>query len=296
MRLRSSLTEDDVDIWRKKYGLPADLEVRIPRPEERVQNPPLGWLTICEVSLRSGFCFPPCEELVEILRFCGVPISQFVPAGIALIMGLVAFFRGHGGQFSLDQFRDWCDVRSDGGERMEVRSNKAWLEFEARKDRRHGNTLFGYVKNSWSLPEVWDMLPDRCRRVRGKERDFSPMLGFSEPRELVNRLFSIYVYVEEKRLVQCGISADPGRPSNTSRGGDRKRKAVTAPPGDLDMVAVVTSEACHDLTPEVQILTSPVPPAYVGVAASRMSSSLRAMSDAVWAWFVSKAFSLIIFC
>ncbi|KAK8970928.1 hypothetical protein KSP40_PGU005142 [Platanthera guangdongensis] len=259
MRLRSYLTEDGVDIWRKKYGFPADLEVRIPRPEERVQNPPRGWLTICEVSLRSGFRFPPCEEVVEILRFCGVPISQFVPAGIVRIMGLVAFFREHGGRFSLDQFRDWCDVRSDGGERMEVRSNKAWLEFEARKDRRHDNTLFGYVKNSWSLPEVWDMLPDRCRRVRGKERDFSPVLGFSEPRELANRLFSIYVYVEEKRLVQCGISADPGRPAETSRGGDRKRKAVSTPPRDPDVAATVTSDACHDLTPEVQILTPQSP-------------------------------------
>ncbi|KAK8969473.1 hypothetical protein KSP40_PGU016669 [Platanthera guangdongensis] len=270
--------------------------MRIPRPEERVQNPPRGWLTICEVSLSFGFRFPPCEEVVEILRFCGVPISQFVPAGIAWIMGLVAFFREHGGRFSRDQFRDWCDVRSDGGERMEVRSNKVWLEFEARKDGRHGNTLFGYVKNSWGLPEVWDTLPDRCRRVRGKERDFSPMLGFSEPRELANRLFSIYVYVEEKRLVQCGISADTGRPAETSRGGDRKRKAVTAPSGDLDVVAAVTSDAGHDLTPEVQILASPVPLAPAGVAAPRMSSSLRAMSDAVWIWFVSKVFSLIIFC
>ncbi|KAK8952404.1 hypothetical protein KSP39_PZI004141 [Platanthera zijinensis] len=30
-----------------------------------------------------------------------------------------------------DQFRDWCDVRFDGGERIEVRSNKVWLEFES---------------------------------------------------------------------------------------------------------------------------------------------------------------------
>ncbi|KAK8969486.1 hypothetical protein KSP40_PGU019370 [Platanthera guangdongensis] len=216
MRLRSSLTDDGVDIWRAKYGLPACLEVRILRPEERVQNPPRGWLTICEVSLRSGFRFPPCEEVIEILKFCGVPISQFVPAGITRIMGLVAFFREHGGRFSLDQFRDWCDVRSDGTERMEVRSNKIWLEFKARKDRRHDNTLFGYVKNSWGLPEVWDALPDRCRRVRGNEQDFSPVLGFFEPRELANRLFNIYVYVEEKRLLRCGISSDTAQAVRTS--------------------------------------------------------------------------------
>ncbi|KAK8944628.1 hypothetical protein KSP39_PZI007683 [Platanthera zijinensis] len=177
MRLRSSLTEDSVEIWRAKYGLPADLEVRIPRPEERVQNPPRGWLTICEVSLRSGFRFPPCDEVIEILKFCGVSVSQFAPTGIARIMGLVAFFREHGSLLSLDQFWDWCDVRFDGGERIEVRSNKALLEFEARKDRRHGNTLFGYVKNFWGLPEVWNALPDRCRSVKGRERDFSPVLG-----------------------------------------------------------------------------------------------------------------------
>ncbi|KAK8957169.1 hypothetical protein KSP39_PZI001446 [Platanthera zijinensis] len=243
MRLRSSLTDDGIDIWRAKYELPADLEVRIPRPEERVQNPPHGWLTIYEVSLRSGFRFPPCEEVIEILKFCGVSISQFVPAGIARIMGLVSFSREHGGRHSLDKFRDWCDVRSDGSEQMEVRSNKSWLEFEARKDRRHGNTLFGYVNNSWGLPEVWDALPDRCRRVRGKERDFSPVLGFSEPRELANRLFNIYVYVEEKRLVRCGISANTVRAAETSQGGGRNRKAVTTPPGDLDMVVVASDDS-----------------------------------------------------
>ncbi|KAK8960527.1 hypothetical protein KSP40_PGU018384 [Platanthera guangdongensis] len=131
MRLRSSLTE-----------------------EERFQNPPRGWLTICKVSLRSGFRFPPCEEVIEILKFCGVLISQFVPVGIARIMGLAAFFREHGGRISLDQFRDWCDVRSDGSERVEVRNNKGWLEFEARKDLWHRNTLYGYVRNSWGLPEA----------------------------------------------------------------------------------------------------------------------------------------------
>ncbi|KAK8925838.1 hypothetical protein KSP39_PZI018232 [Platanthera zijinensis] len=225
IRLRSSLTEDGVDIWRAKYELPADLEVRIPRPEERVQNPPRGWLTICEVSLRSGFRFPPCEEVIEILKFCGVSISQFAPTGVARIMGLVAFFREHGSLLSLDQFRDWCDVRSDGGERVEVRSNKVSLEIEARKDRRYGNTLFGYMKNSWGLLEVWNALRDHCRHVKGKERDFSPVLGFSEPRELANRLFNIYVYVEEKRLLGCGISAGTVQVVATSQGGGRKRKA-----------------------------------------------------------------------
>ncbi|KAK8928985.1 hypothetical protein KSP39_PZI017136 [Platanthera zijinensis] len=39
-------------------------------------------------------------------------------------MGLIIFFREHGGRLTLDLFRDWCDVRTDGGERVEVRSNK----------------------------------------------------------------------------------------------------------------------------------------------------------------------------
>ncbi|KAK8928760.1 hypothetical protein KSP39_PZI017808 [Platanthera zijinensis] len=147
------------------------MEVRIPRAEERVQNPPRGWLTIFEISLRSGFRFPPCEKVIEILRFCAVPISQFTPVGVSRLMGLIVFFREHGGRLTLDLFRDWCDVRTDGGERMEVHSNKSWLEFEARADRRHGNTLFGYIKNSWGIPEAWDTLVDRCRRVKGKERD-----------------------------------------------------------------------------------------------------------------------------
>ncbi|KAK8946614.1 hypothetical protein KSP39_PZI006883 [Platanthera zijinensis] len=70
MRLRSSLTEDGIDLWRRKYGLSVDLE--------------------------------------------------FTPVGVYRLMGLIFFFREHGGRLTLDLFRDWCDVRTDGGERVEA--------------------------------------------------------------------------------------------------------------------------------------------------------------------------------
>ncbi|KAK8921097.1 hypothetical protein KSP39_PZI020320 [Platanthera zijinensis] len=123
MRLRSSLTDNQVTIWRRRFGLPTDFDVKIPRVEERVQNPPHGWLTISEATLRSGFRFPPCEEVIEILKFCGVPISQFTPLGVVRIMGLVILFHEHDGKLSLDCFRDWCDIRFDGGERVEIHCN-----------------------------------------------------------------------------------------------------------------------------------------------------------------------------
>ncbi|KAK8942877.1 hypothetical protein KSP39_PZI009131 [Platanthera zijinensis] len=61
----------------------------------------------------------------------------------------------------------------------------------------------------------------------GKEREFSPMLGFTEPRELANRLFSISLFIEEKHLLRCGISSDSVRTAGTPPTRDRKRKATT---------------------------------------------------------------------
>ncbi|KAK8967059.1 hypothetical protein KSP40_PGU000759 [Platanthera guangdongensis] len=241
MRLRSSLTDDQVAIWRR-FGLLPDLEVKIPRVEERVQNPPHGWLTICETTLRSGFRFPPCKKVIEILKFCGVLISQFTPLGVVHLMGLVVFFREHGGKLSLDCFRGWCDIRSDGGERAEIHINKSWLDFETRTDLHHENTLFGYVKNSWGLPELWNTLPDCCRRQKGKEREFFPVLGFSEARELANQLFNISSFVEEKHLLWCGISSNSRRVSETSLDCVRKRKVVAAPRGGDSTVPCSVSQ------------------------------------------------------
>ncbi|KAK8960669.1 hypothetical protein KSP40_PGU003767 [Platanthera guangdongensis] len=205
-----------------------DLEVRIPHIEERVPNPPRGWLTVCETTLRSGFRFPPCEEVIDILKFCGVSMSQFTSLGITRLMGLVVFFRDHGSKISLYWFRDWCDVCVDGGGRVEIYSNKSWLDFENRTDHRHGNTLFGYVRNSWGLPELWNPLPDHCRRQKGKERDFSPMLGFTEPQELANRLFIISLFMEEKHLLQYGVSTDPERAVEAPLAHDRKKLTVAS--------------------------------------------------------------------
>ncbi|KAK8951183.1 hypothetical protein KSP39_PZI004919 [Platanthera zijinensis] len=102
MRLRSTLSGEQIMIWRKRNGLPADLEVRVPCAEERVQNPPKGWLTVCETMLQAGFQFPPYDEVVEILKLCGFPISQFTPLGMTRLMGLVAFFIEHDSKFFLN--------------------------------------------------------------------------------------------------------------------------------------------------------------------------------------------------
>ncbi|KAK8938810.1 hypothetical protein KSP39_PZI011432 [Platanthera zijinensis] len=167
---------------------------------------------------------------------------------------------------SLDCYRDWCDVRSDGGERVEIHFNKSWLDFEIRTDLHHRNTLFGYVRNSWGLSELWGALPDRCCHQKGREREFSPVLEFSGHRELANRLFSISSFVEEKRLLRCGIFSDFGQTAETSLVCNRKQKVIIVSRGSSN-AAPCSSSLGDDSpsgsrggsSPEVQVLGSSAP-------------------------------------
>ncbi|KAK8964873.1 hypothetical protein KSP40_PGU009981 [Platanthera guangdongensis] len=143
----STLIVEQIASWRGRYNIPSSLEVKIPQGEQRVQSPPVGWMTLCESSLKVGLRFPPCEEFTEILKHCGVSASQFTLLAMTRIMGLIVFFREHGSRFSLKLFKEWCDVRADGGDRIEVHSNKTWLVFESQTDRRHGNSVWVHPKS-----------------------------------------------------------------------------------------------------------------------------------------------------
>ncbi|KAH0458713.1 hypothetical protein IEQ34_011527 [Dendrobium chrysotoxum] len=80
----------------KNFHIPNDVVMTVSKRSDRTSLPPPGYLTVSETSLRAGLCFPPPAELVEILRRCGVCLSQFSYRAISVIMGLIALFRDRG--------------------------------------------------------------------------------------------------------------------------------------------------------------------------------------------------------
>ncbi|KAH0451770.1 hypothetical protein IEQ34_019069 [Dendrobium chrysotoxum] len=67
----STITGDLLMILHKNFHIPNDVVTM-------AGLPPPGYLTISETSLRAGLHFPPPTELVEILKRCGVCLSQFL--------------------------------------------------------------------------------------------------------------------------------------------------------------------------------------------------------------------------
>ncbi|KAH0454918.1 hypothetical protein IEQ34_016842 [Dendrobium chrysotoxum] len=80
----------------KNFHIPNDMVTTVPKRSDRASLPPPGYLTISETSLRAGLRFPPSAELVEILRRCGVCLSQFSYRAMSVIVGLIALFRDRG--------------------------------------------------------------------------------------------------------------------------------------------------------------------------------------------------------
>ncbi|KAK8939035.1 hypothetical protein KSP39_PZI011374 [Platanthera zijinensis] len=75
-------------------------------------------------------------------------------------------------------------------------------------DYCHGGTLFGFARNSWKMSETWRELPRHCSRLAGQVYDFTSVLGFEDPRELVGVLLGISTFVCEKRLILACLSTD----------------------------------------------------------------------------------------
>ncbi|KAH0451577.1 hypothetical protein IEQ34_018876 [Dendrobium chrysotoxum] len=94
----------------KNFHIPNDVVTTVPKRSDRASLPHPGYLTVSETSLRTGLRFPPSAELVEILRRCGVCLSQFSYRAMSVIVGLIALFRDRGAVIHLSTFRGWDDL------------------------------------------------------------------------------------------------------------------------------------------------------------------------------------------
>ncbi|KAH0453869.1 hypothetical protein IEQ34_018193 [Dendrobium chrysotoxum] len=81
----------------KNFHIPNDVVTTILKRSDWTSLPPPGYLTVNETSLRAELHFPPPVELVEILKRCGVCLSQFSYRAMSVTVGLIALFQRPGG-------------------------------------------------------------------------------------------------------------------------------------------------------------------------------------------------------
>ncbi|KAH0448978.1 hypothetical protein IEQ34_022778 [Dendrobium chrysotoxum] len=111
--ISSSITSDGLIIIHKKFHLLDDLVMAVPKKTDRARDPPNGFITMYEMTLRAGLRFPLAPELLGIFKACGVPLAQFLCKTVTIIMGLTVFHRERGVRLIVDHLSKMCMFTSD---------------------------------------------------------------------------------------------------------------------------------------------------------------------------------------
>ncbi|KAL0909379.1 hypothetical protein M5K25_020241 [Dendrobium thyrsiflorum] len=205
----STITGDSLIIFRKKFHFPNDLVMKVPAKSDRACAPPLGFLTVYEFSLRAGLRFPPASELIDILRICGVSLSQLSYRAMSIIMGLIVFFRDRGAVLSPVCLSRIGRLISDSQSRISFRSR--WLDIRTRDPSKGWVSDFFFVQNDWNLQEKWGKLKDLPVPIHTGEEDLLKMLNLPDFDNLHYEVRYLSRYVDEEYLFKVGLSTQAGR-------------------------------------------------------------------------------------
>ncbi|PKU68132.1 hypothetical protein MA16_Dca015634 [Dendrobium catenatum] len=207
----SSITSDDALIAiRKKYHLPNDLVMAVPKKTDRARYPPKGFITLYEMTLRAGLRFSLAPELLEIFRACGVPLAQFLCRTVTIIVGLTVFYRERGVKMTIDHLSKMCKLTSDVQGCVLCRGRK-WLDFSTRDPSKNWSSSFFFVQNDWRLSEKWGRLKELPNFPQLGEEEILKTLNFFDTKSLQEELRHISQYVLEEKLFKVGLSIHAGR-------------------------------------------------------------------------------------
>ncbi|KAH0457993.1 hypothetical protein IEQ34_013308 [Dendrobium chrysotoxum] len=206
----SIITGDLLMLLHKNFHIPNDVVTTVPKRSDRANLPPPGYLTVSETSLRAGLCFPPPAELVEILKRCGVCLSQFSYRAMTVTVRLIALFKDRGAVLTPEHLSRMGLLTSD----MQGRTCAPGIL------RRADPVPTFFVRNDWGLLEKL-----------GKIRDLPAPLHVGE--EDIMRLLKVPDV--EHLLYEVGLSFHPGRSDARML---KPTSKVPEPPVPLDRLQV----------------------------------------------------------
>ncbi|KAH0453594.1 hypothetical protein IEQ34_017918 [Dendrobium chrysotoxum] len=175
----STITSDFLILFRKNFHFPNDVVTIVPKRSDRAILPPPGYLTVSETHLRAGLRFPPPAELIEILRRCGVNLSQFSFRAMSVTVGLIALFRNQGATLTPEHLSRMGRFTSD--------------------------------TNDWGMLEKWGKMKDLPAPLHVQEEDIMRILKVSDIEHLLFEVRHMSRYTEEEFLFKVGLSFHAGR-------------------------------------------------------------------------------------
>ncbi|KAH0467337.1 hypothetical protein IEQ34_004575 [Dendrobium chrysotoxum] len=127
----SSITSYGLIVIHKKFDLPTDFVMTVPKKIDQARDPPSEFITLYEKMLHVGLRFPPDPKLLEILWT------------VTIIVGLTIFYSECGVRLTIDHLSKMCKLTSD---------------FQ-------GRVLCRGKKSDWGLPKKWGSLQDELRHI-----------------------------------------------------------------------------------------------------------------------------------
>ncbi|KAH0452748.1 hypothetical protein IEQ34_020047 [Dendrobium chrysotoxum] len=199
----STITGDLLMLLHKNFHIPNDVVTTVPKRSDRASLPPLGYLTVSEASLRAGLRFPPSAELVEILRRCGVCLSQLSYRAMSVTVGLIALFRDRGAVLTPEHLSRMGRLTSDVHGRVTFRCK--WLDMRTRDPAKNWSSSYFFVRNNWGLLEKWGKMRDLPAPLHIGEEDMMRLLKVPDVEHLLYEVRYLNKYIEEEFLFKVDL-------------------------------------------------------------------------------------------
>ncbi|KAH0468963.1 hypothetical protein IEQ34_002195 [Dendrobium chrysotoxum] len=207
--IASIVTSDFLILFRKNFHFSNDVVTIVPKRSDRASLPPPRYLTVSETNLRAGLHFPSPAELIKILQWCGVNLSQFLFRVMSVTLGLIALFRDRGATQTPEHLSRMGRFTSDTHGRVTFRSK--WLDLHTRDPSKNWANTFFFVKNDWGLLEKWGKMKDLPSPMHVEEEDIMRILKVPDFEYLLFEVHHISRYIKEEFLFKMGMSFHTGR-------------------------------------------------------------------------------------
>lgn len=113
----SKMKESDLLRIRDSYGIPASVQLRLPRPYERVSWSVPGWTFFYELPFKDGFRFPIPHMVGMVLEYFDIAPSQLMPNSWRLLLALQVLTGQHDISFGMPEILHCYFIREHDGEK-----------------------------------------------------------------------------------------------------------------------------------------------------------------------------------
>ncbi|KAH0455206.1 hypothetical protein IEQ34_015238 [Dendrobium chrysotoxum] len=239
----STLTGDLLMLLHKNFHIPNDVVTTVPKRSDRASLPPPGYLTVSEASLRAGLRFPPSAELIEILRRCGVCLSQLSYRTMSVTVGLIALFRDRGAILTPEHLSRMGRLTSDVHGHVTFRCK--WLDMRTRDPAKNWSSSYFFVRNDWGLLEKWGKMRNLLAPLHVGEEVMMRLLKVPDVEHLLYEVRYLNKYIEEEFLFKVGLSIHSGRSDARML---KPTSKVPEPPVPIDRLQVDLERAQVTIT------------------------------------------------